>query len=134
MGNLLETAKQAGGFTKLTRAIEAAGLADALNQQGPFTVFAPTDEAFDKLPPGTLDALLKDKKKLTAVLTYHVLSGKMTSDQVAKLHNAKTLQGSEVTISKENGSVHIDKASVVKVDIEASNGVIHVIDEVILPK
>jgi len=134
MDNLLETAKHAGGFNRLTAAIEAAGLVDALNQQGPFTVFAPTDEAFDKLPPGALDALLKDKKKLAAVLTYHVLSGKVTSDQVVTLRNAKTLQGSELTISKENGSVHIDKANLIKADIEASNGVIHVIDEVILPR
>jgi uncharacterized surface protein with fasciclin (FAS1) repeats len=133
MRNLLDTAKEAGSFQKLTAAIEAAGLADTLEQKGPFTVFAPTDEAFAKLPPGALDELLKDKAKLGAVLTYHVLAGKVTSSEVAKLDHAKTLQGSDVTISTDGG-VHVGKASVVKPDIEATNGIIHVIDEVILPK
>lgn len=134
MNNLLDTAKAAGQFSKLTAAVKAAGLEDTLRGEGPFTIFAPNDAAFDKLPPGTLDSLLKDKAKLSAVLTYHVLSGKMTAADVANMEHAKTLQGSEVTISKEAGGVHVDQANVVKTDIEATNGIIHVIDEVILPK
>ena len=133
MRNLLETAKEAGNFTKLAKAVEAAGLSDTLQQQGPFTIFAPTDEAFDKLPPGTLDQLLKDKKRLAALLTYHVISGKVSSQEVAQMDHARTLQGSDVKFSK-NGGVHVEQANVVKTDIEASNGVIHVIDQVIEPK
>ena len=106
----------------------------AIFSDWPFTVFAPTDEAFAKLPKGTLDALLKDKKKLTAVLTYHVVSGAVKSTDVVKLKTAKTVNGQSVAITAKDGSVSIDKAKVVKADIEASNGVIHVIDTVLLPK
>lgn len=133
MRNLLDTAKEAGGFDKLTAAVKAAGLEDTLRDGGPFTIFAPTDAAFDKLPPGALDDLLGDKAKLSAVLTYHVLSGKVSSKEVAGMDHARTLQGSEVTISTDGG-VHVDRANVVKTDIEATNGIIHVIDEVILPR
>lgn len=134
MDNLYDTAKQAGQFSKLTAAVEAAGLEDTLKSGGPYTIFAPDDAAFEKLPPGTLESLLEDKAKLSAVLTYHVLSGKMTAAEVSGMDHARTLQGSEVTISKEDGAVHVDQANVVKTDIEASNGIIHVIDQVILPR
>jgi len=126
-----DTARDAGGFRTLTAAIAAAGLEKILKDPGPFTMFAPTDEAFKKLPPGALDALLKDKAKLGAVLACHVVTGKLSSGQVAKLEHATTLQGADVVISR-NGGVRVDRAHVVKADIEASNGIIHGIDEVIL--
>jgi uncharacterized surface protein with fasciclin (FAS1) repeats len=105
---------------------------DTLKGKGPFTVFAPTDEAFAKLPEGTLESLLKDKEKLTAILTYHVVPGKVMAKDVMKLDSAKTVQGQMVTIDTSNG-VMVDNARVVKTDIETSNGVIHVIDTVIIP-
>ena len=131
--NIVDVAKEAGSFKTLLAAVEAAGLVDTLSGPGPFTVFAPTDDAFAKIPKADLDALLADKAKLTAVLTYHVVSGKVMAKDVGALKSAKTVQGGEVAIDTSNG-VKIDSASVVKADIEASNGVIHVIDAVLMPK
>jgi uncharacterized surface protein with fasciclin (FAS1) repeats len=131
--DIVDTAVAAGSFKTLATALTAAGLIDTLKGAGPFTVFAPTDEAFAKLPAGTLDALLKDKAKLTAVLTYHVVAGKVMAADVVKLKSAKTVQGGSVTIDTTKG-VKVDAANVVKTDIACSNGVIHVIDTVILPK
>lgn len=133
MKNIVETAEAAGSFKTLLAAVKAAGLGDTLSGKGPFTVFAPTDEAFAKLPKGTVESLLKDKAKLSAILTYHVVSGKVMSKDVVKLKKAKTVQGQEVKIDTKGG-VKVDNAKVIKTDIEASNGVIHVIDTVILPK
>ncbi len=133
MKNIVEIATEAGSFKTLLKAAQAAGLVDTLSKGGPFTVFAPSDEAFAKLPAGTLESLLKDKKKLAAVLTYHVIPGKVMAKDVVKLKKAKTVQGQEITIDTKAG-VKVDNAKVVKTDIEASNGVIHVIDAVILPK
>ncbi len=131
--DIVDTAVAAGSFTTLAKALQAAGLVETLKGAGPFTVFAPTDEAFAKLPAGTLEALLKDKAKLTAVLTYHVVPGKVMAADVVKLKEAKTVQGQMVKIDTTKG-VKVDNANVVKTDIAASNGVIHVIDSVILPK
>jgi uncharacterized surface protein with fasciclin (FAS1) repeats len=130
--DIVDTAVAAGSFKTLAAALQAAGLVETLKGRGPFTVFAPTDEAFAKLPAGALDALLKDKAKLTAVLTYHVVGGKVTAADVTKLKEAKTVQGGSLRISSAGG-VKVDEASVVKTDIEASNGVIHVIDAVLMP-
>lgn len=132
--DIVDTAIAAGDFKTLAKALTEAGLVDTLKGKGPFTVFAPTDEAFAKLPKGTLDALLKDKKKLTAVLTYHVVAGKVMAADAAKLTTAKTVNGQSLTIKAGKDGVKIDSASVVKTDIVASNGVIHVIDNVLLPK
>jgi len=131
--DIVDTAVAAGSFTTLAKALQAAGLVDTLKGAGPFTVFAPTDEAFAKLPAGTLDALLADKAKLTAVLTYHVVPGRVMAADIVKLKSAKTVQGQSVSIDASNG-VKVDNAKVVKADIVASNGVIHVIDSVILPR
>ena len=131
--DIVDTAVAAGSFKTLAAALQAAGLVDTLKGKGPFTVFAPTDEAFAKLPAGTLDALLKDKAKLTAILTYHVVPGKVMAADVVKLKSAKTVQGGSLTIDTTSG-VKVDGANVVKTDIGASNGVIHVIDSVVLPK
>lgn len=134
--DVVDTAVAAGNFKTLVAAVQAAGLVDTLKGQGPFTVFAPTDEAFAKLPAGTVDDLLKpeNKDKLVAVLTYHVVPGKvMAADVTGKETKAKTVQGSEVTINGTNG-VTVDGAKVIKADIVTDNGVIHVIDAVILPK
>lgn len=131
--DIVDTAVAAGSFKTLATALQAAGLVDTLKGAGPFTVFAPTDEAFAKLPEGTLNALLKDKAKLTAILTYHVVPGKVMAADVVKLKGAKTLQGSSVMIDASKG-VKVDGANVVKADIVCSNGVIHVIDAVILPR
>jgi uncharacterized surface protein with fasciclin (FAS1) repeats len=130
--DIVDTAVSAGQFNTLAKALTEAGLVETLKGTGPFTVFAPTDEAFAKLPAGTLEALLKDKAKLTAVLTYHVVAGKVIAADVVKLHSAKTVQGQNVTISTMSG-VMVNDAHVVKADVMASNGVIHVIDKVILP-
>ncbi|MBL0220370.1 MAG: fasciclin domain-containing protein [Myxococcales bacterium] len=130
--DIVDTAVGAGSFTTLVTAIKAAGLVDTLKGPGPFTVFAPTDAAFAKLPAGTLDALLADKAKLTAVLTYHVVAGNVSSAQVAGMTEATTVQGGKVTIDASSG-VRINGANVVKADILTSNGVIHVIDTVLLP-
>ncbi len=132
--DIVTTAVDAGSFTTLAKALTVAGLVETLQGKGPFTVFAPTDEAFAKLPEGTLDGLLKDKEKLKAVLTYHVVSGKVMSAEVVKLSEAKTVQGQSVKFTVKDGKVKIDNANVAKVDIACSNGVIHVLDSVILPK
>jgi len=132
--DIVDTAVAAGQFKTLAAALTAAGLVDTLKGAGPFTVFAPTDEAFSKLPPGTVDALLKDIPKLKGILTYHVVGGKVMAAEVVKLKSAKTVNGQSVQISVMGGKVMVDNANVVKTDIECSNGVIHVIDAVILPK
>jgi uncharacterized surface protein with fasciclin (FAS1) repeats len=132
--DIVETAVAAGSFKTLIAAVEAAGLVETLKGKGPFTVFAPTDEAFAKLPAGTVEALLKDKAKLAAILTYHVVSGDVRAAQAMKLSSAKTVNGQSLKIVTKNGVVMIDNAKVVKADIAASNGVIHVIDTVVLPK
>ena len=131
--DIVDTAVAAGSFKTLAAALQAAGLVETLKGKGPFTVFAPTDEAFAKLPAGTVEALLKDKEKLTQILLYHVVAGKVTAADVVKLKSAKTVQGSSAKITVRKGKVMVDKANVVKTDIMTSNGVIHVIDTVILP-
>ena len=135
MQNIIDTAVAAGSFKTLAAALTAAGLVDTLNSAGPFTVFAPTDDAFAKLPAGTVDKLLKDVSKLTAILTYHVLSGKVMAADVMKMDGktAKTVNGADLKISTQggvnlNGSVHVTKT-----DIDCSNGVIHVVDAVLMP-
>ena len=133
MKNIVETAVAAGSFKTLVTAVQVAGLVDTLSGAGPFTVFAPTDEAFAKIPKETLDAVLADKAKLTAILTYHVVAGKVMASDVMGLTSAKTVQGGEVKINTING-VMINNAKVVKADIECTNGVIHVIDSVLMPK
>ena len=134
--DIVDTAVAAGDFKTLAAALQAAGLVDTLKGPGPFTVFAPTDEAFAKLPAGTVEELLKpeNKEKLVAILTYHVVAGKVMAKEVAGMTSAKTVNGKSVTISTQNGAVMVDNARVVKTDIVASNGVIHVIDSVILPQ
>ena len=131
--DIVDTAVAAGSFKTLATALGAAGLVDTLKGKGPFTVFAPTDEAFAKIPKADLDALLKDKAKLTAVLTYHVVPGKVMAKDV-KAGQVKTVQGSNITVSTSSGGVSVNNAKVVKTDIVADNGVIHVIDTVIMPK
>jgi len=130
--NIVETAREAGSFTTLLVAIDAAGLGETLAGGGPFTVFAPSDEAFAKLPAGTVASLLADPAKLTDVLTYHVVPGRVTAADAAQLSSALTVQGGELPISTDGG-VHVGEATVVNADIEASNGLIHVIDRVLLP-
>ena len=130
--DIVDTAVDAGSFKTLATALGAAGLVETLKGKGPFTVFAPTDEAFAKIPKADLEALLKDKAKLTAVLTYHVVPGKVMAADV-KAGKVKTVQGSDITVTTKSG-VMVDKAKVVKTDILADNGVIHVIDTVIMPK
>ena len=134
--DIVDTATAVGSFTTLVAAVEAADLAETLKGEGPFTVFAPTDEAFAKLPEGTLDDLLKpeNKAKLQAILTYHVVPGKVMAADVTQLESAKTVNGQMLTINTENGAVMIENAKVAKADIETSNGVIHIIDAVVLPK
>jgi len=133
--DIVETAV-AGNFTTLVAAVKAAGLVETLKGPGPFTVFAPTDEAFAKLPQGTLEMLLKpeNKAKLQSILTYHVVPGKVMARDVMGLHSAKTVEGRSLTIETMNGGVTVNNAHLIKADIVASNGVIHVIDTVILPK
>jgi uncharacterized surface protein with fasciclin (FAS1) repeats len=135
MHDIIDTAVAAGSFTTLAAAVTAAGLVDTLKGAGLFTVFAPTDEAFAKLPAGTVDALLKDLPKLRAILTYHVVAGKVHAADVVKLDgkSAKTVNGAEVQISTKDGVKLNGSATVIKTDIECTNGVIHVIDAVILP-
>ena len=126
----------AGNFTTLVAAVKAAGLVETLKSTGPFTVFAPTDAAFAKLPAGTLDNLLKpeNKAKLQNILKYHVVAGKVMASDVVKLHSAKTVEGQEVKIAVVNGAVTVEDANVTKTDIGTTNGVIHAIDSVLLPK
>ncbi len=134
--DIVQTAIDNGSFKTLVAAVKAAGLVDTLKGPGPFTVFAPTDDAFAKLPGGTLENLLKpeNKKQLVAILTYHVMPGKVMSKDIAgKKTMAKSVEGEEISIDATNG-VKVDGAKVVKADVEASNGVIHVIDAVIMPK
>jgi uncharacterized surface protein with fasciclin (FAS1) repeats len=133
--DIVDTAVAAGSFNTLAKALQAAGLIDTLKGKGPFTVFAPTDEAFAKLPAGTLEDLLKpeNKSKLQRILTYHVVAGKVGSSQVVKMSSAKAVSGDTITIKTSGQTVMVDNATVVKTDIPASNGVIHVIDTVILP-
>ena len=130
--NIIETATSAGSFTTLIDALNAAGLAETLQGAGPFTVFAPSDEAFAKIPESIRAALIADKDALTDLLTYHVVSGEVTSADVATLTSAETVQGSAISIDTSNG-VKVDGASVVTADIRASNGIIHVIDTVLIP-
>ena len=134
--DIVDTAVSAGSFTTLAAALQAADLVDALKQPGPYTVFAPTDEAFAKLPAGTVENLLKpeNKEKLVAILTYHVVPGEVDSAEVVKINSAKTLNGKEVTILVKDGNVMVDNAKVIKPDVKATNGVIHVIDTVIIPE
>jgi len=134
--DIVDTAVSAGSFNTLVAAVKAAGLVDTLKGPGPFTVFAPTDEAFAKLPAGTVVELLKpeNKSKLVAILTYHVVPGKVMAKDVVKLHEAKTVNGPEPTVMTEMGSVMVNNANVVKTDILCTNGVIHVIDTVVLPQ
>ena len=134
--DIVDTAVAAGSFKTLAAALGAGGLVETLKGAGPFTVFAPTDEAFAKLPRGTVEDLLKpeNKAKLVKILTYHVVPGKVMAADVVKLSKAKTVEGSEVKIAVAGGKVTVDNAKVVKADIPASNGVIHVIDSVILPR
>ena len=134
--DIFDTAVAAGSFKTLAAALQAGGLVDTLKGKGPFTVFAPQDEAFGKLPAGTVEDLLKpeNKAKLVAILTYHVVPGKVLADQVAKMNSAKTINGESLAISVNGGTVMVDNAKVIKTDIHCSNGVIHAIDSVVLPK
>jgi uncharacterized surface protein with fasciclin (FAS1) repeats len=133
LANIVDTAANAGSFSTLVTAIKAANLVDTLKGAGPFTVFAPTDEAFAKLPAGTVDSLLKDIPKLKQILTYHVVSGKVMASDVVKLKSATTVEGSDVKIDATNGSVKVNNATVATADVAADNGVIHIIDTVLLP-
>jgi uncharacterized surface protein with fasciclin (FAS1) repeats len=134
--DVVDTAIAAGSFKTLAKALDAAGLVTTLKGVGPFTVFAPTDEAFAKLPDGTLETLLKpeNKEKLRRVLTYHVVAGKVMASDVLKLQSARAVSGDTITVKVEDGVVHVENATVTSADVLASNGVIHVIDSVILPK
>lgn len=131
--DIVDTAIGAGQFKTLVTAVKAAGLVETLKGKGPFTVFAPTDDAFAKIPKDKLEALLKDKKALTAVLAYHVVPGKVMAADVVQLDSVKTVQGKSINIATKDGKVTINGASVIKTDIVCGNGVIHVIDTVILP-
>lgn len=138
MANIVGTAVAAGSFKTLVAAVQAAGLVDTLSGPGPFTVFAPPDPAFAKLPSGTVDGLLKDIPKLTTILTYHVVPGKYMSEDIKKLTTVKTVQGGSLTITPEGGfifhhGIQVGGANVTKADIECDNGVIHVIDSVLMP-
>jgi uncharacterized surface protein with fasciclin (FAS1) repeats len=134
--DVVDTAIAAGSFKTLAKALDAAGLVTTLKGAGPFTVFAPTDEAFAKLPNGTLETLLKpeNKEKLRRILTYHVVAGNVMASDVVKLQSAKAVSGDTITVKVQDGVVHLDNATVTSADVNASNGVIHVIDSVILPK
>ena len=138
MGGICDTAVAAGNFKTLVAASEAAGLVETLNTKGPYTVFAPTDEAFAKLPEGTVENLLKDKEKLTAVLTYHVIEGAVPASDVTQHKKLTTLQGQELDVDAAKWHLHksvkINGANIVKADVKADNGIIHVIDKVLLPK
>ncbi len=134
--DVVDTAIAAGSFKTLAKALDAAGLVTTLKGTGPFTVFAPTDEAFAKLPNGTLETLLRpeNKEKLRRILTYHVVAGKVMASDVVKLQSAKAVSGDTITVKVQDGVVHVDNSTVTSADVIASNGVIHVIDSVILPK
>lgn len=132
-GDIVETAEAAGSFATLLQAAQAAGLVDVLKSEGPYTVFAPTDEAFAKIPEADLNALLADPEALSAVLLYHVVPGRVSASQVVEMDSAETAQGETVSIEVADGSVRVNGALVVATDVEASNGIIHVIDTVLLP-
>lgn len=132
MADIVDTAINAGSFETLVAAVKAAGLVDTLKGKGPFTLFAPTDDAFAKLPEGTVDKLLKDVPQLKKILTYHVVSGKVMAADVSKMKSAKTVEGSEVKIDASKG-VKVNDATVSKADVSADNGVIHIIDTVLMP-
>jgi uncharacterized surface protein with fasciclin (FAS1) repeats len=132
--DIVTTAVEAGNFNTLATALTEAGLIEALQGDGPFTVFAPSDDAFAKLPEGTIESLLKDKEALTKVLLYHVVSGEVTSKEVVKLKKAETLEGEYITIKTTDDGVMINNSNIIGADIMASNGVIHVIDTVLLPE
>ncbi len=132
MADIVDTAVSAGSFNTLVAAVKAAGLVDTLKGEGPFTVFAPTDDAFAKLPAGTVDSLLKDVPKLKEILTYHVVSGKVMAADVSKLQTATTVQGTDIKIDASSG-VKINDSTVTTADVAADNGVIHIIDTVLLP-
>jgi uncharacterized surface protein with fasciclin (FAS1) repeats len=132
MADIVDTAVKAGSFNTLVAAVKAANLVDTLKGAGPFTLFAPTDDAFAKLPAGTVDALLKDIPKLTKILTYHVVAGKVMAADVVKLKSAKTVEGSEVKIDASKG-VKINESTVTTPDVAADNGVIHIVDAVLMP-
>ncbi|WP_298667445.1 fasciclin domain-containing protein [uncultured Methanofollis sp.] len=131
--NIVETAIASGEFNTLVAAVKAAGLVEALSSPGPFTVFAPNDAAFSKVPKATIDSIMKDKAKLADILKYHVISGKYMSSDVAKTSSLKTLQGSDLSVDTSKG-VKINDANVIKADIVCSNGICHVIDSVLVPK
>jgi uncharacterized surface protein with fasciclin (FAS1) repeats len=133
MPTIVDIAVQAGSFKTLVQAVQAAGLVETLSGEGPFTVFAPTDEAFAQIPQETLQAVLADKEKLTAILTYHVVPGRLMAADVVRSTQLQTVHGQSITVSTEGG-VRVDDANVIQTDIEADNGVIHVIDQVIMPK
>ncbi|MDW8107329.1 MAG: fasciclin domain-containing protein [Armatimonadota bacterium] len=133
MPTIVDVAVQAGRFNTLVQAVQAAGLVETLSGEGPFTVFAPTDEAFAQIPQETLQAVLADRERLTAILTYHVVPGRLMAADVARSTQLQTVQGQSITVSTEGG-VRVDDANVIQTDIEADNGVIHVIDRVIMPK
>ena len=133
MADIVETAIKAGSFNTLVTAVKAAGLVDTLKGNGPFTVFAPTDEAFDKLPKGTVEGLLKDIPQLKKILTYHVVSGKVMAADVSKMKTATTVEGSDLKINADNG-VKINNSTVTTADVAADNGVIHIIDTVLMPE
>jgi uncharacterized surface protein with fasciclin (FAS1) repeats len=132
--DIVTIAVESGKFNTLAKALTETGLVEALKGKGPFTVFAPTDEAFAKLPKGTIEALLKDKEALKKILLYHVVSGKVTSEEVVKLNKAETLEGQNVMIQVTDGSVMINNSKVTTTDVMASNGVIHIIDTVLIPE
>jgi uncharacterized surface protein with fasciclin (FAS1) repeats len=134
MPDIVDTAMSAGTFSTLVNAITVAGLDTALKSPGPFTVFAPSDDAFAKLPSGTVESLIEDIPTLRKILEYHVVAGKVTASEVTKLDKATTVEGGDIPINSSNGSVKVGEAQVVKADVEADNGVIHVIDSVLLPK
>lgn len=133
MKDIVDTASEAGSFRTLLKAAQTAGLVETLKGKGPLTVFAPNDEAFSKLPAGSLESLLKDREKLGAVLKYHVVAGRLTAQSVSREKSLKTVQGKDLRVDT-SGGVRVGPARVVKADIEASNGVIHVIDRVLLPE
>ncbi len=133
MPTIVDIAVQAGSFQTLVQAVQAAGLVETLSGEGPFTVFAPTDEAFAQIPQDTLQAVLANKEQLTAILTYHVVPGKLMAADVVRSSQLQTVQGQSITVSTEGG-VRVDEANVIQTDIVADNGVIHVIDRVIMPK
>ena len=133
MANIVETAVRAGSFKTLVTAVQAAGLAQTLSSPGPFTVFAPTDEAFARLPPGTVENLLKDKARLTAILTYHVVAGRHPAADVITKSSLQTVQGQSIRIDARDG-VKVNDARVIAPDVLTDNGIIHVIDRVILPQ